>query len=318
VQGQGKDDATRKASKSAIEGFAPHLPELIGGSADLSGSNCTDWKGHKVLRPNEFAGNYVYYGVREFGMTAITNGLTLHGGFIPFSGTFLTFSDYARNAIRMAALMRARNILVYTHDSIGLGEDGPTHQSVEHVASLRLIPNLHVWRPGDDVETMAAWGAAITRKDGPTAIALSRQNVLHQDRNSEQLGNVAKGGYVLWEPENAPEAVIMATGSEVQLATAAAKRLAADGHAVRVVSMPCLEIFKAQSQAYKDSVLPPEISARVSVEAGVTEHWFRYVGAQGVALGVDTYGESAPVKEVYAHFGLTEEGVAEAVRGQLK
>lgn len=318
AQDHGKDDATRKASKAAIEAYAPHLPELIGGSADLSGSNCTDWKGHRVLRPKEFAGNYIYYGVREFGMTAITNGLSLHGGFIPFSGTFLTFSDYARNAIRMAALMRTRNILVYTHDSIGLGEDGPTHQSVEHVASLRLIPNLQVWRPGDDVETMAAWASAITRKDGPTAMALSRQNVLHQARDASQIADIAKGGYILWEPENAPQALIMATGSEVQLATAAAKTLAAEGIAVRVVSMPCLEIFRAQSQEYRDKVLPANITARVSVEAGVTEHWVRYVGAQGVALGVDTYGESAPVKDVYAHFGLTEEGVAEAVRGLLK
>ena len=317
VQDAGKDDATRKASKSAIEGYAPALPELIGGSADLSGSNCTNWKGHQVLRPNEFSGNYVYYGVREFGMTAITNGLSLHGGFIPFSGTFLTFSDYARNAIRMAALMRTRNILVYTHDSIGLGEDGPTHQSVEHVASLRLIPNMRVWRPGDDVETAAAWGAAIAHADGPSAIALSRQNVLHQARDAQQLGNIEKGGYILWEPETKPQALIIATGSEVQLATAAAKALASEGHAVRVVSMPCLEVFKQQSADYRAEVLPAEITARVSVEAGVTDTWYPWVGPQGVALGVNTYGESAPFEEVYAHFGLTEAGVADAVRGLL-
>lgn len=318
AQAQGKDDATRKASKAAIEAYAPQLPELIGGSADLSGSNCTNWKGHEVIRPNEFAGNYVYYGVREFGMTAITNGLSLHGGFIPFSGTFLTFSDYARNAIRMAALMRTRNIMVYTHDSIGLGEDGPTHQSVEHVASLRLIPNLHVWRPGDDVETLAAWGAAIARKDGPTALALSRQNVLHQARDKAQMADIAKGGYVLWESENAPQALIIATGSEVQIAMAAAKTLDADGVAVRVVSMPCLELFQAQSADYQKQVLPDNVTARVAIEAGVSEPWYRYVGTQGVVLGVDTYGESAPFEQVYSHFGLTEDGVAEAVRGLSK
>lgn len=317
TQDQGKDDATRKASKAAIEAYAPQLPELIGGSADLSGSNCTNWKGHTVLRPHEFAGNYVNYGVREFGMTAITNGLSLHGGFIPFSGTFLTFSDYARNGVRMSALMGIRNIFVYTHDSIGLGEDGPTHQSVEHVASLRLIPNLNVWRPGDDVETAAAWASGIARNDGPTAIALSRQGVAHQPRNAQQLDAIAKGGYVLWEPEQAAQALIIATGSEVQLAMAAAQALVAEGLAVRVVSMPCVELFKTQPQAYRDQVLPPGINARVAVEAGVTENWYRYVGTQGRVIGVDAYGESAPAEDVYKYFGVTEDAIAQAVRDLL-
>lgn len=317
TQEQGKDDATRKSSKAAIEAYAPLLPELIGGSADLSGSNCTDWKGHTVLRPHEFAGNYVYYGVREFGMTAITNGISLHGGFIPFSGTFLTFSDYARNGLRMAALMRKRNIFVYTHDSIGLGEDGPTHQSVEHVASLRLIPNLNVWRPGDDVETAAAWAAGIERSDGPTAIALSRQGVAHQTRDAGQVSAIARGGYILLEPEQKPQALIIATGSEVPLATAAAQALAAEGVPVRVVSMPCLEVFKAQSGEYRNTVLPQDIEARVAVEAGVSEPWYRYVGPRGQVIGVDTYGESAPAKQVYQHFGITEEAIAQAVRDLL-
>ena len=314
AQAEGKDDATRKSSKAAIEGYAPLLPELLGGSADLSGSNCTNWSGHQVLRPHEFSGNYVYYGVREFAMTAIGSGLSLHGGFIPFSGTFLTFSDYARNGVRMAALMGIRNIFVYTHDSIGLGEDGPTHQSVEHLASLRLIPNLHVWRPGDDVETAAAWGAALARRDGPTALALSRQGVQHQPRSDEQLDDIARGGYILWEPDAEPEAIILATGSEVQIATAAAQTLAADGIHARVVSLPCLEVFKAQADDYRARVLPPSITARVAIEAGVTEPWYRWVGANGRVLGVDSYGESAPAGDVYAHFGLTEAGVADAVR----
>lgn len=318
TQAQGKDDATRKASKAAIEAYAPQLPELIGGSADLSGSNCTDWKGHRVIRPHAFAGNYIAYGVREFGMTAITNGLSLHGGFIPFSGTFLTFSDYARNGVRMAALMGVRNIFVYTHDSIGLGEDGPTHQSIEHVASLRLIPNLHVWRPGDDVETAAAWACGIARSDGPTAIALSRQGVAHQARTAQQLAAIAKGGYVLWEPEQDAQALIIATGSEVQLAMAAAQALLQEDVAVRVISMPCVELFKAQPQGYRDQVLPPSITARVAVEAGVTENWYRYVGMQGRVVGVDTYGESAPAAEVYAYFGITEGAVAQAVRDLLE
>ncbi|MES1942766.1 transketolase [Salinisphaera sp. PC39] len=317
VQAEGKTQATRKASQGAIEGYAPYLPELLGGSADLSGSNCTAWKGHQTLHGGDYAGNYIYYGVREFAMTAIGNGIALHGGFVPFSGTFLTFSDYARNAVRLAALMRVRNILVYTHDSIGLGEDGPTHQAVEHLASLRLIPNLHVWRPADDVETAAAWRAGIERADGPVALALSRQNVPHLDRSDEQLADIARGGYILREPEGGPEAILIATGSEVGLALEAADRLAADGRRVRVVSMPCLEVFAAQPAEYRERVLPSAVRARVAVEAGVTPLWRGYVGDAGAVVGVDCYGESAPGPAVYEYLGVTADRVAEAVTSVL-
>jgi len=317
TQSGGKDDATRKASKAVIGFIAEHLPELIGGSADLSGSNGTDFKGHQALAPGELSGNYIYYGVREFGMTAIANGLALHGGFIPFVGTFLTFSDYARNAVRMAALMKQRNVLVYTHDSIGLGEDGPTHQSVEHVASLRLIPNLHVWRPCDDVETAVAWQAALARRDGPVALALSRQTLRHQSRDEAALTAIARGGYVLWEPDTQPQALVIATGSELELAAAAAKTLAAEGLPVRVVSMPCVEVFEAQDSAYRQSVLPDAITARLAVEAGVTSLWYRHVGTAGRVIGLDTYGESAPAGDVFEHFGITESAVADALRDMI-
>lgn len=318
TQASGKRTATRKSSKATIGAYAAELPELFGGSADLSGSNGTDFAGHKPVASGDFSGNYLYYGVREFAMTAITNGMSLHGGFTPFGGTFLTFSDYARNAVRMAALMRSRNILVYTHDSIGLGEDGPTHQAVEHVASLRLIPNLHVWRPGDDVEVAVAWQAAIERANGPTALALSRQDVDHQERDADQLAAIARGGYVLREPTGAAQALVIATGSELELAVTAARALEGEGITVRVVSMPCLELFNAQSATYRASVLPPEITARVAVEAGVSDPWYRLVGANGRVVGIDDFGASAPGDEVYRHFGLTADAVAEALREQVR
>ena len=307
--------ASRKASQIAIEAIAPHLPGLLGGSADLTGSNLTNWSGTKAVKAGH-GGNYVSFGVREFGMTAIGNGLALHGGFIPYSGTFLTFSDYSRNALRMAALMKVRNIFVFTHDSIGLGEDGPTHQSVEHVASLRLIPQLDLWRPCDTTETAVAWIAAIERRDGPTALALSRQNLPFVKRDAAGVAAAARGGYVLSEAAGAPRAAILATGSEVGLALAAQKALADEGIAVRVVSMPCTSVFDRQDAAWRESVLPKGLP-RVSVEAGVTDFWRKYVGLDGAAIGVDRFGESAPAAEVYRHFGVTADAVAAAVRERV-
>jgi len=309
--------ATRKASEMALEGLGPELPELLGGSADLTGSNNTRWSGSRVLDASNAAGNYVHYGVREFAMTAICNGIALHGGFIPYNGTFLTFSDYARNAVRMAALMRVRQVLVYTHDSIGLGEDGPTHQAVEHAATLRLVPNLDVWRPCDAVETVAAWKAALRRADGPTALLLTRQNVPRQERSGSQLALVERGGYVLRDCDGPPSVILIATGSEVAIADAARVALAAEGVAARLVSMPCVEAFDAQPEDYRESVLPAAVTARVSVEAGVTDYWYKFVGAGGRRLGVDRFGASAPYEEVYAEFGLTPEGVAAAAREVL-
>ena len=309
--------ATRKASEMALEGLGPELPELLGGSADLTGSNNTRWSGSKVLDASDAGGNYLHYGVREFGMTAIGNGIALHGGFIPYTGTFLTFSDYARNAVRMAALMGIRQVLVYTHDSIGLGEDGPTHQAVEHAACLRLIPNVAVWRPCDAVETVAAWKAAVKRADGPTALLLTRQNVAHQERSASQLALIERGGYVLRDCEGQPSVILIATGSEVEIAAAARDALAADGIAARLVSMPCVEAFDAQPADYRESVLPAAVTARVSVEAGVSDYWYKFVGAEGRRLGVDRFGASAPYKEVYAEFGLTPEDVAAAAREVL-
>ncbi|WP_111745870.1 transketolase [Salinisphaera orenii] len=317
VADAGKRTATRKSSKATIAAYAEALPELIGGSADLSGSNGTDFDGHRAIRAGDYGGNYVYYGVREFGMTAITNGLSLHGGIVPFGATFLTFSDYARNAVRMAALMRARNVLVYTHDSIGLGEDGPTHQAVEHLASLRLIPNLHVWRPGDDVEVAVAWRAAIERDSGPTALALSRQDVDHQSRDDDTIALIERGGYVLRAGGDAPDALIVATGSELELAVAAADRLDPDGARLRVISMPCLDVFEQQSHEYRDAVFPEKTTARVAVEAGSSDPWYRLVGRDGVVIGVDHYGASAPGADVYADMGVTVDAICEAVQGQL-
>ena len=316
-QAEGKRTATRKSSKAVLGTVWSLLPDLFGGSADLSGSNGTDFEGHKAVTASDYNGNYVYYGVREFGMSAITNGLSLHGGFVPFGATFLTFSDYARNAVRMAALMQSRNIFVYTHDSIGLGEDGPTHQPVEHLASLRLIPNLHVWRPGDDVEVAVAWKAAIEREDGPCALALSRQDVDHQDRDADTVAAIAKGGYVLRDTDGTPDAIVMATGSELELAVSAADKLAGE-IAVRVVSMPCVDLFREQPASYRDSVLDPAVTARVAVEAGVSDGWIGYVGPTGQVVGVDQFGLSAPGPEVYKELGVTVEGVVEALRNQVK
>ncbi|MBL6749829.1 MAG: transketolase [Nevskia sp.] len=309
-----KPVATRKSSESVLNAIAPVLPELLGGSADLTESNNTLWHGARTITPDDVSGNYLSYGVREFGMCAMLNGLSLHGGLIPFGGTFLVFSDYARNAVRMAALMRRRVILVFSHDSIGLGEDGPTHQPVEQLASLRLIPHLHVWRPADAFETAVAWKAAVERTDGPTVLALSRQNLAPQAHGADHAQLAARGGYVLWEPAAAPQAVAVATGSEVDLAVQAAKRLAAEGIAVRVVSMPCLELFQAQAPAYREQVLPGRLSRRLVVEAGVTAGWGGLAGAQGEVLGVDDFGASAPAPQVFAQFGLTVDNVAARLR----
>ncbi len=312
VAAKGEALATRKASQNALAAFARELPELFGGSADLAHSNLTT---HPLTRPitRDPAGNTIFYGVREFGMTAIANGIAVHGGFLPYVATFLVFSDYARNGIRMSALMRQRIVHVFTHDSIGLGEDGPTHQPVEHVESLRLIPNLEVWRPCDAVETAAAWRDAVTRTDGPTALALSRQALPHQPRTPEQIGAIRRGGYVLIEPATAPAAIIIATGSEVQLARAAAALLAAEGVPVRVVSMPCVEAFERQDAAWRDAVLPPHVPV-VAVEAGATRGWGRYAGRSGAVIGIDRFGESAPAPDLFAYFGFTPERVAETVR----
>jgi len=314
---KGETVATRKASQLALTQLAPGLPELIGGSADLMGSVFTNWPGSKVVSRTE-PGNIVNFGVREFAMAAITNGMALHGGFIPETGTFLTFSDYSRNALRMAALMKLRNIFVFTHDSIGLGEDGPTHQAVEHTSSLRLIPNMAVWRPCDTVEAAAAWSAAIQRKDGPTCFILSRQNVAFQKRSATQIASIARGGYVLAEAEGGvPRAVIIATGSEMPLAMAAREQLQNEGIAVRVVSMPCTSLFDAQDAAYRASVLPAGVS-RVAVEAGITDFWRKYVGAvdskTGAVVGIDRFGESAPASELFKYFGFTVDNVVATVK----
>ncbi len=307
--------ATRKASQNSIEAFASKLPELLGGSADLTGSNLTNWSGSKPVT-REGKGNYIHYGVREFGMAAIINGLALHGGFIPYGGTFLMFSEYARNALRMAALMKLRSIFVFTHDSIGLGEDGPTHQPVEQTATLRMIPNMHVWRPCDTVETAVAWSSAIARKTGPTSLALSRQNLTFVKRTAATMAKIRRGGYVLSESKGAAQAVIIATGSEVDLALKAQAALAKENIAVRVVSMPCTNIFDAQSTAYRSSVLPDGI-VRVAVEAGVTDGWYKYVGLQGAVVGLDRFGESAPAGALFKEFGFTVESVVSTVKSVL-
>ena len=309
-----KPVATRKASENVLNDVAPLVPEFLGGSADLTESNLTLWHGAKTITPGDVSGNYLSYGVREFGMCAAMNGAALHGGIIPFGGTFLVFSDYARNALRMAALMRQRVIFVLTHDSIGLGEDGPTHQPVEHVASLRLIPHLHVWRPGDAFETAVAWKAAVERTDGPAVLALSRQNLAPQKHDAGHAALAARGGYILSEPATAPEAVVIATGSELDLAVQAAKTLAGEGRAVRVVSMPCYEVFQAQDAAYREQVLPAELPRRLVVEAGVTLLWRGLAGPQGAVMGIDDFGASAPAPKVFQHFGLTAEGVAQGLR----
>ena len=308
--------ATRKASQNSIEAFAPKLPELIGGSADLAGSNLTLWSGAKGVS-RETGGNYVYYGVREFGMAAIANGLSLHGGLIPYTATFLMFSEYARNALRMAALMKLRQVFVFTHDSIGLGEDGPTHQPVEQTATLRLIPNMDVWRPCDTTESAVAWACAIERKTGPSSLCFSRQNLPFQARSGEQIAEIRRGGYILSEAAGGKaQAVIIATGSEVALAIAAQKALLDDGITVRVVSMPSTNVFDRQDVAYKASVLPAGLP-RVAVEAGVTDGWRKYVGLEGDVIGIDSFGESAPAGELFKHFGITTEHVIQSVKQRI-
>jgi len=318
LQSDDKKVATRKASGVSLEEFGPHLPELIGGSADLTGSNNTNWSGSIDVTEDPASGNYIYYGVREFGMTAIVNGLYLHGGFIPYSGTFLVFSDYARNAVRMSALIPTGAIHVYTHDSIGLGEDGPTHQPVEHVSSLRLIPNLDVWRPADKVETAAAWAEALKRRKDPSALVLTRQGLPHLEKTADQIKAISKGGYVLKEAEGGqPEAILIATGSEVGLAMEAAEQLAGDGRKVRVVSMPNPGRFLEQDEAYRESVLPATIKARVAIEAGVTCYWWPFVGERGKVIGMDTFGASAPAEDLFKEYGFTTEAVVSAVREVL-
>jgi transketolase len=309
--------ATRQASLRALNAFAPFLPEMAGGSADLTGSNLTKHSASIPISGDDASGNYIWFGVREFGMTAICNGLRLHGGFIPYSGTFLTFSDYSRNALRMAALMKIQNIQVFTHDSIGLGEDGPTHQPVEHTASLRLMPNMSVWRPCDTVETVVAWRYALENETGPTSLVLTRQGLPHQERTAEQLGDVARGGYVLKDSEGNPDILLIATGSEVELALNAADVLANDGVKARVVSMPSTDVFDVQETEYRESVLPSAVTARVAIEAGVTGGWWRYVGTRGCVIGLDRFGESAPANELFEHFGFTTDNVVAAAKELL-
>ena len=309
--------ASRKASQNAIGGLGPFLPEFLGGSADLAGSNLTLWSGSVAVSNTESAGNYIHYGVREFGMSAIMNGITLHGGFIPYGATFLMFSEYARNALHMAALMKQGSIFVYTHDSIGLGEDGPTHQPVEQTATLRMIPNMAVWRPCDAVESAVAWKDAVERRTMPSCLVFSRQNLPHQQRSEQQIADIARGGYVLKDTNGTPDAIIIATGSEVGLAMDAAAALAGKGKQVRVVSMPSTNIFDAQDEAYREAVLPSSVTARVAVEAGVAETWYKYIGTQGKAVAMSTFGESAPAGELFKQFGFTVDNVVKAVEAVL-
>ena len=317
VDAKAETIASRKASQNTLNGFGPLLPEFLGGSADLAGSNLTLWKGCKDVNAAGHDGNYVYYGVREFGMSAIMNGIALHGGFIPYGATFLMFSEYARNALRMAALMKAPTIFVYTHDSIGLGEDGPTHQPVEQTATLRMIPNMQVWRPCDAVESAVSWKAAIERKDGPSTLIFSRQNLPHIPRTADQIAAIAKGGYVVSGGEGTPDAIIIATGSEVELAVKAAEALSAKGKKIRVVSMPSTNVFDAQDASYKESVLPAAVTKRVVVEAGVTDSWWKYAGSNGKVVGLDRFGESAPAPKLFKEFGFTPENVAAVVESIL-
>jgi len=313
TQAEAKSLATRQSSQAALNAFGPALPELLGGSADLTPSNGTLRKESVTLTPEAPGGNYLHYGVREFGMSAIMNGVAGHGGFIPYGGTFLTFSDYARNAVRMAALMHLRVIFVYTHDSIGLGEDGPTHQPIEHVASLRLIPHLDLWRPCDAVETATAWGAAIENRDGPTALIFSRQGLAHEERNAAQLAAIKRGGYVLIDGGATPEAIVIATGSEVGIAAEAVRSATAAGRKVRLVSMPSVTTFARQDEAYRAQVLPPSVTRRVAVEAGSTAPWYQYVGLGGEVVGIDHFGASAPAKELFKAYGFTAEHVLKAI-----
>jgi transketolase len=318
LQAEGPVVASRKASQMALDAFGPLLPELIGGSADLAHSNLTLWKGSKSVTSNDANANYIYFGVREFGMSAICNGLALHGGFRPYDATFLVFSDYSRNALRMSALIPANVVHVFTHDSIGLGEDGPTHQPVEHLASLRYIPNNEVWRPCDAVESAAAWQRGLERRDGPTCLIFSRQNLAHQSRSSDQLADIARGGYVLHEPNGGHfDVILIGTGSEVELAMQAARQLASEGVKARVVSMPSSNRFDRQSAEWRESVLPSSCRKRVAVEAGVTDFWRKYVGLDGAVIGIDSFGASAPIDALYAYFGITVEAVVAAARELL-
>jgi transketolase len=315
LQQEGPVVASRKASQMALEAYGPHLPELIGGSADLAHSNLTVWKGSKPVTADDPDANYIHYGVREFGMTAIGNGIALHGGFIPYDATFLVFSDYSRNALRMSALIPTRSIHVFTHDSIGLGEDGPTHQPVEHLASLRYIPNNDVWRPCDAVESAVAWRVALQRREGPTCLVFSRQNLAHQPRTPQQLEDIARGGYVLSDPpEGRFDLILIATGSEVELAMEAMRQLAADGIAARVVSMPSAEVFARQPLEWREGVLPSWCRKRVAVEAGVTAYWRQFVGLDGAVVGIDRFGASAPADQLFRHFGITVEAVVAAAK----
>ncbi len=308
--------ASRKASENDLNGFGPHLPELIGGSADLAGSNLTIWSGSKNIK-EEYEGNYIHFGVREFGMAAIMNGIVLYGGFIPYGATFLMFSEYARNALRMAALMKIQTIHVFTHDSIGLGEDGPTHQPVEQAATLRMIPNMHVWRPCDAVESAVSWKVALERKNGPSSLLFSRQGLPHQDRTEAQIAAISKGGYILaGSPANKPTAIIISCGSEIELAMNAALQLNKDGNNIRVVSMPCPNIFDQQSATYQEEVLPAGVP-RLAIEAGVTDYWRKYVGLNGKVIGLDRFGESAPANELFKEFGFTTENVVKMLRALL-
>ena len=317
AQAEGKALATRQSSQAALNAMGPSLPELLGGSADLTPSNGTLRKDSVVLTPSVPAGNYVHFGVREFGMSAMLNGVAAHGGFIPYGGTFLTFSDYARNAVRMSALMRLRVIFVYTHDSIGLGEDGPTHQPIEHLASLRVIPHLDVWRPCDAVETAAAWGVAIDNREGPTCLVLTRQSVVHEARDAAQVTAIARGGYVLIDCQGEAEAIVIATGSEVGIAAEAVRTVNAKGRKVRLVSMPSVNAYERQDESYKQSVLPAGVTRRVAVEAGVTATWWRYVGLQGQVVGIEHFGASAPAKELFKAYGFTAEHVVTAIEKVL-
>ncbi|KHF10057.1 transketolase [Vibrio parahaemolyticus] len=309
--------ASRKASQNALEAFGALLPEFMGGSADLAPSNLTMWSGSKSLEANDFSGNYIHYGVREFGMTAIMNGIALHGGFVPYGATFLMFMEYARNAMRMAALMKIQNIQVYTHDSIGLGEDGPTHQPVEQMASLRLTPNMNTWRPCDQVESAVAWKLAIECKDAPTALIFSRQNLAQQPRSAEQVADIAKGAYILKDSDGKPELILIATGSEVELAVKAAEQLTAEGKKVRVVSMPSTDAFDKQDAAYREAVLPSDVTARIAIEAGIADFWYKYVGFDGRIIGMTTFGESAPADQLFEMFGFTVENVVNTAKELL-
>jgi transketolase len=316
-QGDKAKVASRKASQMALDVLGSLFPELLGGSADLAPSNLTEWKGSEAFDPKTGKGNYLHFGVREFGMAAILNGVALHGGFLSFGATFLMFMEYARNALRMSALMGIRNIFVFTHDSIGLGEDGPTHQPVEQIANLRMTPNMVTWRPCDAVETGIAWKSAIKRTDGPSALLLSRQGLAPQDRSDEQLSQIARGAYVLYESGDKPEVILIGTGSEVELAISAAKKLAEEKVAVRVVSMPSPEVFDKQDVAYKEAILPSSVKARVAVEAAWADYWYKYVGLNGRIIGMRSFGESAPASDLYKFFGITSEAVYEAAKELL-